>query len=185
MMHLLQDRNQICGRKQVNFPRFFNGAKHKLHQIHWHGKVQFIIFNWTSRNKQTLVFDKNQYLMDMFGQHLPSLGLSILASHTMQESCYLVTCAEKNSQVWAHVLTMAEGGRGFSAFLKTLAVGEHHPWSHHKDSTSMQMQPPVRVGFKLATNGIQFYVFCHQARTPISMALPSSKSLHGLIQNIS
>ena len=97
MMHLLQDRNQICGRKQVNFPRFFNGAKHKLHQIHWHGKVQFIIFNWTSRNKQTLVFDKNQYLMDMFGQHLPSLGLSILASHTMQESCYLVTCAEKNS----------------------------------------------------------------------------------------
>ena len=48
-------------------------------------------------------------------------------------------------------------------FQMTTTVREQHPRSHHTGATSMQTQQAVRVlvGFKLATNSIQFYVFCH------------------------
>ena len=35
------------------------------------------------------------------------------------------------------------------------------PRSNNKVAISMQMHPKVRVGFKLATNSIQFYVFAN------------------------
>ena len=34
----------------------------------------------------------------------------------------------------------------------------------------MQTHPPVRVGFELATDGFQSYVFCHTAKTSLTRA---------------
>ena len=41
----------------------------------------------------------------------------------------------------------------------------HDPRSHHKGTTSMQTDPAGRVGFELATDGIQFYVFANWDKT--------------------
>ena len=49
---------------------------------------------------------------------------------------------------------------GFCCSFNT-TVWEQHPRSHHKGATSMQTHPEVRVGYELATNSIQFYVFAN------------------------
>ena len=53
-----------------------------------------------------------------------------------------------------------------AAALITTIVLEYHPRSQHKGSTSMQIHWAVRIGFKLATNCIQFYVFATRLRYP-------------------
>ena len=50
----------------------------------------------------------------------------------------------------------------------TQAVWEQDPRSHHKGDTSMQTHPAVRVGFELATDGIQFYyIFANYDKTSL------------------
>ena len=50
---------------------------------------------------------------------------------------------------------------GFRSSFITTTVWEQHPRSHHKaeGATSMQTRQVVKVGFELATDCIQFYVF--------------------------
>ena len=54
--------------------------------------------------------------------------------------------------------TVLKGGG--SPQLNTTTVWEKHPRSHPR-VLPMQTQPAVMVGFELATNGIQFYVFAN------------------------
>ena len=61
-------------------------------------------------------------------------------------------------------------GWGFETALISTTVQEQQPRSHHKGATSMQTHQAVRVGFELAINGIQFYVFAtSRLRHPIQL----------------